>query len=183
MIVVLSCYRYAIMKECWCQDPADRPAFVDLVNRLELIINPTKKTTPSTSYSEEPLYVNIFECMRSESQEGRRREKPIPRKKGGKTKKLAPPSKSPELLPETPGEDVAQKDNTEPEVQRTADPVENGSQEIKDKEIVNSDTKNSQSEDEENKIAKTLDQSNDKETTIEQIGDQANGEEKETKEV
>ncbi len=46
--------RYDIMLECWNTEPYQRPTFVDLVNRVELILNPVKKTRAG-----EPSYVNL----------------------------------------------------------------------------------------------------------------------------
>ena len=46
------------MLTCWDENPKTRPSFGDLVNCLELILNPTKAQQPKTE-EEEPLYMNI----------------------------------------------------------------------------------------------------------------------------
>lgn len=45
---------FLMMGECWNEVPERRPTFTDLVNRLELLLNPPKKR----GAEEEPLYIN-----------------------------------------------------------------------------------------------------------------------------
>ena len=47
------------MLSCWHADPDMRPEFVDLVNRLGLLLNPPKRRAVSEEDSGEPMYVNI----------------------------------------------------------------------------------------------------------------------------
>ncbi len=42
------------MYSCWNRNPTLRPTFADLVNRLELIINPAPQQE-----DEEPIYMNV----------------------------------------------------------------------------------------------------------------------------
>jgi len=54
------CCSYAIMTDCWHEVPERRPTFTDLVNHLELLLNPPKKHqsgVPETE--EEPTYINV----------------------------------------------------------------------------------------------------------------------------
>ena len=51
------------MKDCWNTYPSNRPTFADLVNRLELLLNPPKKRQ---SHSQEPMYVNFSEFDNAE---------------------------------------------------------------------------------------------------------------------
>ena len=50
---------YKIMLDCWHADPDIRPSFIDLVNRIELLLNPPKKRVSEPEQSNEPMYVNI----------------------------------------------------------------------------------------------------------------------------
>ena len=51
---------YAIMSDCWHEVPERRPTFTDLVNRLELLLNPPKKRQSGTAeVEEEPTYINV----------------------------------------------------------------------------------------------------------------------------
>ena len=54
------------MLACWHADPDMRPIFVDLVNRLEVLLNPPKRRTVSEEDSGEPMYVNIRKTNSSE---------------------------------------------------------------------------------------------------------------------
>ncbi|KAK2152664.1 hypothetical protein LSH36_322g03037 [Paralvinella palmiformis] len=54
---------YTIMTDCWSRYPENRPTFADLVNRLELLLNPPKKRQ---SDSHEPMYVNFNEFDHAE---------------------------------------------------------------------------------------------------------------------
>mgnify|MGYP001555864249 CR=1 FL=1 len=48
------------MLDCWHEIPERRPMFADLVNRLELLLNPPKKRQPQQeAASGEPMYMNI----------------------------------------------------------------------------------------------------------------------------
>ena len=49
-------FSYQIMLECWSVNPDERPLFADLVNSLELLINPPEQQ-PSSDDGE-PLYMN-----------------------------------------------------------------------------------------------------------------------------
>ena len=51
--------RYAIMLDCWLEVPERRPTFTDLVNRLELLLNPPKKNRSSKETEDEPTYINV----------------------------------------------------------------------------------------------------------------------------
>lgn len=51
------------MTDCWNRYPENRPTFADLVNRLELLLNPPKKRQ---SNSQEPMYVNFNEFDHAE---------------------------------------------------------------------------------------------------------------------
>jgi len=47
------------MTDCWQKIAERRPTFPDLVNRLEILLNPPRKRQPNgLSSEEEPLYVN-----------------------------------------------------------------------------------------------------------------------------
>jgi hypothetical protein len=48
--------RYEIMTDCWNGEPVLRPTFTDLVNRIELVLNPPKK---GAAAAKEPQYLNI----------------------------------------------------------------------------------------------------------------------------
>jgi len=51
---------YAIMTDCWHEVPERRPTFTDLVNRLELLLNPPKKhQSGAPETEEEPTYINV----------------------------------------------------------------------------------------------------------------------------
>jgi len=53
-------HSYAIMSDCWHEVPERRPTFTDLVNRLELLLNPPKKRqSGNTEPEEEPTYINV----------------------------------------------------------------------------------------------------------------------------
>ena len=59
MCCVLS---YKIMLDCWHEIPERCPSFADLVNRLEMLLNPSKKNEPSIPEAppaNEPMYMNI----------------------------------------------------------------------------------------------------------------------------
>ena len=45
------------MYGCWLKNPGERPTFADLVNKLELIINPPPR--PRDEEEEEPIYMNV----------------------------------------------------------------------------------------------------------------------------
>jgi len=48
------------MSDCWNEVPERRPTFTDLVNRLELLLNPPKKRqSGNTEQEEEPTYINV----------------------------------------------------------------------------------------------------------------------------
>ena len=49
--------RYQVMYRCWLKNPDERPTFADLVNKLELIINPPPHL--SDEEEEEPVYMNV----------------------------------------------------------------------------------------------------------------------------
>lgn len=50
------------MADCWQKVAERRPSFPDLVNRLEVLLNPPRKRYPTSSAAdEEPLYVNVAE--------------------------------------------------------------------------------------------------------------------------
>ena len=49
---------YKIMCECWHAKPEQRPTFIDLVNQLELLLNPPSKRRFPLDNSE-PMYMNI----------------------------------------------------------------------------------------------------------------------------
>jgi len=58
--VVVACCSYAIMSDCWHDVPEQRPTFTDLVNRLELLLNPPKKRQSSVPETDdEPTYINV----------------------------------------------------------------------------------------------------------------------------
>ena len=56
--IIFVYYSYAIMSDCWHEVPERRPTFTDLVNRLELLLNPPKPH-PQPSEVEEPTYINV----------------------------------------------------------------------------------------------------------------------------
>ena len=56
ILAVLFC-RYQVMYSCWVKNPDERPTFADLVNKLELIINPPPRL--SEEEEEEPIYMNV----------------------------------------------------------------------------------------------------------------------------
>ena len=45
------------MYRCWLKNSDERPTFADLVNKLELIINPPPRL--SDEEEEEPIYMNV----------------------------------------------------------------------------------------------------------------------------
>lgn len=45
------------MMDCWNAEPVMRPTFTDLVNRIELILNPPKKDNRAST--KEPQYFNV----------------------------------------------------------------------------------------------------------------------------
>lgn len=47
------------MLECWHADPDIRPTFTDLVNRIELLLNPPRRKVHEDTSGDEPMYVNI----------------------------------------------------------------------------------------------------------------------------
>lgn len=48
------------MSDCWQEVPERRPTFTDLVNRLELLLNPPKKRQSAVAETEEePTYINV----------------------------------------------------------------------------------------------------------------------------
>ena len=49
------------MSDCWLEVPERRPTFTDLVNRLELLLNPPQKKHHSgtAEEEEEPTYINV----------------------------------------------------------------------------------------------------------------------------
>jgi hypothetical protein len=48
------------MTDCWHNVPETRPTFPDLVNRLELLLNPPKRNRAVVKESEEePTYINV----------------------------------------------------------------------------------------------------------------------------
>lgn len=48
------------MTDCWLEVPERRPTFTDLVNRLELLLNPPKKNRSVVKETEEePTYINV----------------------------------------------------------------------------------------------------------------------------
>jgi len=49
------------MSDCWLEVPERRPTFTDLVNRLELLLNPPQKKHHSgtAEVEEEPTYINV----------------------------------------------------------------------------------------------------------------------------
>ena len=51
------------MMSCWDEKPMARPSFGDLVNSLELILNPTQVQASGSNEMEEPLYMNIHSSM------------------------------------------------------------------------------------------------------------------------
>ena len=52
------------MLDCWHTDPEIRPTFIDLVNRIELLLNPPKRRV--TEEPTEPMYVNITKSNSTE---------------------------------------------------------------------------------------------------------------------
>jgi hypothetical protein len=54
---------YQIMLDCWNAQPILRPSFTDLVNRIELMLNPTARPKPpsTAAAAEEPeqIYMNL----------------------------------------------------------------------------------------------------------------------------
>jgi hypothetical protein len=46
------------MIDCWHADPDMRPSFTDLVNRIEVLLNPPKRKVRDEN-SGEPMYMNI----------------------------------------------------------------------------------------------------------------------------
>ena len=57
---------YKIMLDCWHADPDIRPSFIDLVNRIELLLNPPKKRVSNEHEQTEPMYVNIHKSNSTE---------------------------------------------------------------------------------------------------------------------
>lgn len=55
--------RYSIMLDCWQALPEARPTFTDLVNRIELLLNPQQSRASSDS---EPNYLNVVETSGQE---------------------------------------------------------------------------------------------------------------------
>ncbi len=53
------------MLDCWDAIPERRPTFADLVNRLELLLNPPKRRDVGAN-PDEPMYINIKESDSSE---------------------------------------------------------------------------------------------------------------------
>ena len=53
----IDCSRYALMMDCWQESPERRPTFTDLVNRIELLLNPPRYN-PSSDKNERS-YINI----------------------------------------------------------------------------------------------------------------------------
>lgn len=53
-------FRYRIMADCWQMVAERRPTFPDLVNRLEVLLNPPRRRRPTvdSAADEEPLYAN-----------------------------------------------------------------------------------------------------------------------------
>jgi len=49
------------MTDCWQEIPERRPTFTDLVNRLEMLLNPPKKraTAASPTVDDEAIYMNM----------------------------------------------------------------------------------------------------------------------------
>jgi len=48
------------MTDCWHNVPETRPTFTDLVNRLELLLNPPKKNRSVVrEVEDEPTYINV----------------------------------------------------------------------------------------------------------------------------
>lgn len=47
------------MMDCWQALPEARPTFTDLVNRIELLLNPTRPTGEGAEH--EPSYLNLVE--------------------------------------------------------------------------------------------------------------------------
>ena len=56
-------FRYKIMMDCWDEVPERRPTFADLVNRLELLLNPPKKRNTS---QEESDYQNVDDLRKDD---------------------------------------------------------------------------------------------------------------------
>ena len=54
------------MLDCWNENPHRRPTFTDLVNTIELMLNPQQHEEPEEEEEEEPMYMNI---TRPESRE------------------------------------------------------------------------------------------------------------------
>ena len=59
-------FRYKIMLDCWHTDPEIRPSFIDLVNRIELLLNPPKRRVVEEQQQAEPMYVNIAKSNSTE---------------------------------------------------------------------------------------------------------------------
>ena len=57
-------HRYKIMMDCWDEIPERRPTFADLVNRLELLLNPPKKRT--RSQEAESDYQNVDDLKKDD---------------------------------------------------------------------------------------------------------------------
>ena len=49
------------MTDCWQELPERRPTFTDLVNRIEVLLNPprTKNTDKHSDNTKEPTYINV----------------------------------------------------------------------------------------------------------------------------
>ena len=52
------------MTDCWNEVPERRPTFTDLVNRLELLLNPPKPSHQGNTEQpeEEPTYINVADA-------------------------------------------------------------------------------------------------------------------------
>ena len=67
MVYSLSCLKfflprssYQIMLDCWNAQPILRPSFTDLVNRIELMLNPTARSPkPKAEDEPEQIYMNL----------------------------------------------------------------------------------------------------------------------------
>lgn len=47
------------MQACWQENPKKRPTFIDLVNTMELMLNPPPKRPTPEEDGEEPMYMNV----------------------------------------------------------------------------------------------------------------------------